>query len=147
MSIADQRVDVDIFDGLTVSLVLPVHAAATRGLSYMDPVGRPVAGSAKAMSIDQGFEQQRMMAIPGVQVMQHGPGAQSQDLVDGIMANDTGVFDASTDGTWQEWTQFRNIAERSAGKRSLPTHSLSENQFQPKLNLAGTRGRAGDFGR
>ena len=58
----------------------------------------------------------------------------------------TGVFDASTDGTWQERTQFRSIAERSAGKRGLPTHSLSENQFQPKLNLAGTRGRAGDFG-
>jgi hypothetical protein len=39
------------------------------------------------------------------------------------------------------------IAERSAGKRGLPTHSLSKSQFQPKLNLAGTRGRAGDFGR
>src|SRR5450755_5136410 len=45
--IADQRVKVDVFDGLTVAFVLPVHATASGGLPNVDPVGGPVAGSPK----------------------------------------------------------------------------------------------------
>lgn len=46
---ADQRVDVDVFDGLAVRFVLPVHATVPGGLPHIDPVGGPVAGSSKAI--------------------------------------------------------------------------------------------------
>ena len=39
--IADQQVHVDVFDGLTVSFVFAVHAAATSGLPYIEPVCVP----------------------------------------------------------------------------------------------------------
>src|SRR5437773_2469721 len=51
LGITDQRVEVHVFDGLTVSLVLPVHATATGGLSHVDPVGRSIASSAKTMGV------------------------------------------------------------------------------------------------
>ena len=37
--ITDQRIDIDVFDDLTVGFVLPVHAAASGGLPNIDPVG------------------------------------------------------------------------------------------------------------
>ena len=56
LGITDQRVEVHVFDGLTVSLVLPVHATATGGLSHVDPVGRSIASSAKTISVYQRFQ-------------------------------------------------------------------------------------------
>ena len=49
--ITNQRINVDVFDGLTVSFVFPVHASAASGLPHIDPVGRSVAGSSKAMGV------------------------------------------------------------------------------------------------
>ena len=57
LDIVDQRIDIDVFDGLTVAFVLAIHAAAPGGLPNMDPVGGAVAGAAKAGRIHQGFQQ------------------------------------------------------------------------------------------
>ena len=78
--VADQRIDIDVFDGLTVSLVFPVHAAAARGLSDIGPVGGSVASSAKAVRVHQRFQQQRARAVSGVPVVRYLPGAEGQDL-------------------------------------------------------------------
>jgi hypothetical protein len=64
--IADERVNVDVFDVLTVAFVLPVHATASGGLPNIDPVGGPVAGSSKPGGIHQGFQQQRTMPISAI---------------------------------------------------------------------------------
>ena len=37
------------FNGLTVSLVLAIHPTMPGGLSYIDPVGRSIAGSSKTL--------------------------------------------------------------------------------------------------
>jgi hypothetical protein len=42
--IADQRIDIDVFDGLTVNLMLAVH-----GLKAVDPATLTVAGVVLAM--------------------------------------------------------------------------------------------------
>ena len=78
--VAYQRISVDIFDCLTVSLMFPIHAAAPGGLSQIDPVGRSVAGSAKAVPIQKGFQQQRTMAVVTFPIMRQLPCAQRQDL-------------------------------------------------------------------
>ena len=36
--ITDQRIDIDVFDGVGVGFVLPIHATASGGLSNIDPV-------------------------------------------------------------------------------------------------------------
>src|ERR1035438_1542151 len=70
----------DVFDGLTVTFVFSVHAAASGGLPNMDPVCRPVAGSAKTGRVHQRFQQHRTMSISIVRVAWQMPGAQIQEF-------------------------------------------------------------------
>src|SRR5690349_18424566 len=58
----------------------PIHAPAPGGLSNMDPVGGPIAGSSKALRVDQGFQQQGTIPISDLPVVRELPGAQGQDL-------------------------------------------------------------------
>src|SRR6266849_9466400 len=78
--ITDQWIDIDVFDGLTVSFVLSVHATAPGGRPEVGPVGGPIAGSAKAICVHQRLQQQRTMAISSLPVVRHLPGAEGQDL-------------------------------------------------------------------
>jgi hypothetical protein len=80
LRVAHQRINIDIFDRLAVSSTLPVHATASGGLPYMDPVGSPVAGSTKTSRIHQGFQQQGTTPISRFPVARHLPRAQRQDL-------------------------------------------------------------------
>src|SRR5713101_7311846 len=77
--ITDQRIDIDVLDGLTVGFVLSVHATAPGGRPEVGPVGGPIAGSAKAICVHQRL-QQRTMAISSLPVVRHLPGAEGQDL-------------------------------------------------------------------
>src|SRR5438067_6219705 len=63
-----------------MSCMLPVHATASGGLPDMDPIGSPIAGSAKTDRIHQGFQQQGTTPVASLPVARHLPRAQRQNL-------------------------------------------------------------------
>src|SRR5580658_150790 len=77
---ANQRVHVDVFDGLTVILVVPIHASPSGGLPDMEPVGGPIASAAKALRIYQRFQQQGTNPVASLPVVRYLAGTQRQDL-------------------------------------------------------------------
>jgi hypothetical protein len=78
--IPGQGVEVNVFDGLPVGVVLSVHATAAGGGAHVDPVGRSIASAAKALRVYQGFQQPGTIPISGLPVLGHLPSAQRQDL-------------------------------------------------------------------
>ena len=78
--VAHQRIKVNIFDRLAVGIVVALHAAAPGGLSHIDPVGRSAAGSANAVPIHQGFQQQRTTAVVMFPIMRELPCTQRQEF-------------------------------------------------------------------
>lgn len=75
-----QRVDKDVFDGLSVSGMLAIHSAAALSGAEMDPVPGSIAGSAKTGTVDQGFKQERPVAVNGMPVVRQSPGGKRKDL-------------------------------------------------------------------
>jgi hypothetical protein len=53
--IVHQGVNVNVFDRLPMTSMLPVHATPPRGLAYRYPVRGPIASATKARRIHQGF--------------------------------------------------------------------------------------------
>jgi hypothetical protein len=53
--IVHQGVNVNVFDRLPMTSMLPVHATPPHGLAHCDPVGGAVASATKARCIHQGF--------------------------------------------------------------------------------------------
>lgn len=80
LGIANQRIDVDVFDRSAVVFVLPVHSAASGGLPDMDPVGSPVAGSSKSGGIHRRFQQHRALPISRLPIGRQSAGTQRQDF-------------------------------------------------------------------
>jgi len=80
LDIADQRIDVDVFESSTVFLVLSIHTPAPSGLPNMNPVGGPITGSAKAGRVHQCFQEQRTLPISGLPVAWHDPCTQRQNF-------------------------------------------------------------------
>ena len=56
-----------------------IELAASGGLSEADPVGRLVGGAAKALLLDEGFEQERPVTVLELPVGGDLPGGASQD--------------------------------------------------------------------
>jgi hypothetical protein len=59
---ATKRIDEEQF-GPKGSLAISIHAATSLGPSQGDPVGGPITGAAKALLLDQSFQQQRAVAV------------------------------------------------------------------------------------
>jgi hypothetical protein len=78
--ISDQWINVQVFDRLAVSVVVPLHAPTPCGLSDIDPVGCPVAGSTKAVAIHQSLQQQRTMAVVTFPILRELASAQREDF-------------------------------------------------------------------
>ena len=60
-------------------LVVNIELAAAGGLTEADPVGRLVSGAAKALLLDEGFEQERPVTVLELPVGGDLPGGASQN--------------------------------------------------------------------
>jgi hypothetical protein len=58
-----QGIDVNVFDGLPMSGMLPVHASASLSAAEMNPVGGFVNRSGKTVAFDESFHQQRTIPV------------------------------------------------------------------------------------
>jgi len=73
-----ERIDPDGLDGQQ-GLVFDIELSAARGLSEAKPVGSLVGGAAKALLLDEGFEQERPVTVLELPVGGDLPGGASQD--------------------------------------------------------------------
>jgi|WetSurMetagenome_2_1015567.scaffolds.fasta_scaffold35233_4 hypothetical protein len=75
-----QGIDINVFDGLSMSGMFPVHATAALGAAEMHPVGRFVAGSTKTSTLDQGFDQKGTITVQPLPVIRQMAGGKRQNL-------------------------------------------------------------------
>ena len=73
-----ERIDPDTFDGLCVAMQ-DVELAAPLSIPKVLPVGCLVAGTGEARLLDEGFEQNRAVAVAGVPVVGESAADQGQD--------------------------------------------------------------------
>jgi hypothetical protein len=58
-----QGIDINVLDGLAMSRMLAVHAAASLSAAKINPVGGLIAGAVKAGSLNKSFQQQRSIPV------------------------------------------------------------------------------------
>ena len=75
-----QRVDENIFDGLTIKHMIPIHAAAARRTAKLNPIGSFVSRSLVTCAVDQGFKQQGAIAIQSFPVSGQALSCQRKNL-------------------------------------------------------------------
>jgi len=63
LHLTTQRVNINILDGLSMSGMVSVHSAAALSAAEMKPVGCFIAGSTETGTFDQGFDEQRAIAV------------------------------------------------------------------------------------
>ena len=73
-----ERIDPDTFDGLCMAMQ-DVELAAPLSIPKVLPVGCLVAGTGEARLLDEGFEQNRAVAVAGVPVVGESAADQGQD--------------------------------------------------------------------
>ncbi len=74
-----QGVDVNVFDGLTMSGMFSVHSTAALSVAEINPVGSLVASSTKTSTLHQGFDQQRAIAIQAFPVIGQMAGSERKN--------------------------------------------------------------------
>ena len=79
LHVAAEGIDKDQF-GAERRLMIPVHASSPLGPSQLDPVGSAVTGAAKALFLDQGFQQQWPVAVKALPVVGQLARTVPQDL-------------------------------------------------------------------
>ena len=62
-NVANQRINIDVLDGLSVLVMFPIHATAPEGLPNIDPVCRPITSPAELLCLNEGLQHQRSVAI------------------------------------------------------------------------------------
>src|SRR5438445_4826053 len=87
LEVARERIDPDVFDGLSVSM-LSVELAATLRVAELLPVGGFVAGAGKARLLDEGFQQDRPIGVVGLPVGGQSTAHQGEDARGEVFAAD-----------------------------------------------------------
>lgn len=75
-----QRVDVNIFDGLSLSRVVSIHAATALSATKMYPVGSFVAGSLISSTLNQSFDEHRAIAVQPFPIIRQTVSCKRQDF-------------------------------------------------------------------
>ena len=75
-----QGIDENVLDGLAMSGMIPIHAATALCAAKMNPVGGLITGSAEARAFNQGFKQQRPVAVQSFPIIRQTMSGKRKDF-------------------------------------------------------------------
>jgi len=75
-----QGIDKNVFDGLAMSGMIPIHAATALSAAKMNPVGGFIAGSTIASAFNQGFKQQRPVTVQSFPIIRQTMSGKRKNL-------------------------------------------------------------------
>jgi len=93
-----QGIDVNIFDGLAMSRMIPVHTATSLSAAKMDPVGGFIDGAAETSSLDECFHQQGTIPVQSFPVFGKAMCGKSQYAASKTFNRDVGQHEKATIG-------------------------------------------------
>jgi len=118
-----QGVDVNVFDGLSMSHMVSVHAAAALSAAEMNPICGFIHRPGKTSALDEGFHEQRAIAIQPFPVVRQITGGERKDLASKAFNGKAGWNQKSTIGNNElkiPFALFGTPADPGVTGRHLP---------------------------